>query len=174
MGIRQIIDAIPSRSSEQRARMRANAERALDSGPEARRSEARALLAALDAHAEAEDMALRDRLADAPAETRVIEAFRARPPTATERRLIEVLLDNPGRTSSQLTAAMGWQAQAWHLHFGEMCKARARWLWPAETSGPDDKPFLCGILAEFDPRDATFTMKSEAAAAMVVLGIHRG
>jgi hypothetical protein len=169
MSIDQIIQTLPEKSPEERARMRRNAENKKMSGPPKLRADAERLLAAIDSLETQE----REAVHKTPIAERVVQAFRKRPPSETEEKLLRVLLDNPGSTSSALTQALGWRAQSWHLHFGTMCQNREADLWPAEPSKTHDKSFYSGILAEFDQDSATFTMKPEVVGALAVLGIQK-
>jgi len=168
MSIDQIIETLPEKSAEDRARMRRNAEDKKQSGPPKLRADAEKLLDALDS-LEAQE---RDAVRTMPVAERVVQAFTKRPPSATEEKPLRVLLDNPGSTSTALSQALGWGAQSWHLHFGTMCQNREADLWPAEKFAKEDKGFFSGILAEFNPDGATFTMKPEVVGALAKLGIH--
>ena len=92
---------------------------------------------------------------------RVQGAFTKTQPTDTEAKLVKVLLDAPGATSADLTKAMGWDGQAWHLHFGTMCKRREVDLWPADPAVSRDAHFYSGILANYSNDNSGFTAKNE-------------
>ncbi len=104
-------------------------------------------------------------------------AIEAAQPTETEWKLLQVLRDNPGATSEALSAAMGWQGQAWHLQFGRFCRRLEGDLGPAPLTDmrKDDagKParFYTGLLAEFDADTRGFTLRSEAVRALDLLGL---
>ncbi|MGS4916311.1 hypothetical protein [Mameliella alba] len=168
MNIAKIIETLPEKSAAERARMRDNADRLLTTGTAPQQAAAQQLKDVLDT-LEAQE---RDAVRHMPVVERVVQAFTKRPPSETEEKLLRVLLDNPGSTSSALTQALGWGAQSWHLHFGTMCQNREADLWPAERFDKEDKGFFSGILAEFDPNGATFTMKPEVVGALAQLGIH--
>lgn len=112
-----------------------------------------------------------DRLRGMDVAQRVVEAFRAVPMTPTEEKLIQALLDNPGVTSAQLSAALGWGGGSWHLHFGTMCFHRAVYLWPAPRAEKRDKDFYSGILADFDNDGSRFTMKPAVVKALAAMGL---
>lgn len=171
MSLDQIIASIPAKSEAERRKMRANAERQLATGTESQKAQARQLIAALDAQAEAEHKTLYDRLSAMPVAARVVEAFRKHPPTPTEEKVIRALLDQPGSTSTRLSGVCGWKGQIWHTHFGTMCKNREAYLWPAERFDGRDTSFYSGILADFNRDGARFTMKPDVAAAFAELGI---
>jgi hypothetical protein len=171
MSIDKIIASIPEKSTADRAKMRANAERKLASGSPAQKTDAQKLLDALDAVIQAERQKLNDLLSKMPMSARVTEAFRKRPPTANEETVIRALLDNPASTSTDLSRACGWKGQIWHAHFGTMAKNREADLWPAEPFATLDANFYSGILADFDPDGSRFTMKSEATLGFAALGI---
>lgn len=171
MTVAAIITSLPEKTAEQRARMRRNAEARLETGPAQLRQDARDLLDALDALEHSEHVARTDWVANATVKERVRKAFETLPPTETEIRLLRVLLDNPGTSSAGLSEKLGWGGQTWHMHFGEMCKAREAWLWPAEKAEKRDGHFYSGILAVFDPEGSRFTMKPEVAAALHEMGL---
>lgn len=96
-------------------------------------------------------------------------AFRRRPLTETETKVICVLLANPGETSSALSARIGWEGQAWHAHFGALCHAREDLLWRADRSEVRDAPFYSSVLAEFDAENATFRARPEIVKCLAEL-----
>jgi hypothetical protein len=98
-----------------------------------------------------------------------VEAFRKM--TETERKLVQVLLDHPGATSTLLSQKLGWGGMSWHMHFGTMCKDRRHLLWPAPYAEERDADFYSGILADFDDATSGFTMKPEAIEALATLGL---
>lgn len=171
MSIDKIIAFLPDKTEAERKKMRANVERLLNSGTPAKKADARKLLDALDASVVAERQKLNDLLSKMPMSARVAEAFRKRPPTANEEKIIRALLENPHSTSGELSKAYGFDSQIWQMHFGNMAKAREADLWPAKPSEHRDANFYCGILADFDPNGSRFTMKPEAALGFEMLGI---
>ncbi|WP_170339676.1 hypothetical protein [Ruegeria arenilitoris] len=171
MDIKKIILSLPSRSIAQRQIMRKNAEKLIGDGSNEKRSAARQLISALDELEEREREALNRKLSGMKPAERVIHAFIRVPPSETETRLIRVLMDHPGSTSTELSRALGWDAQTWHLHFGTMCKSREADLWPADPSDIRDASFYSGILANFDKRTASWELKPEVEAAFRDLGI---
>lgn len=168
LNIEGIIAAIPTMDSAKRQGVRTNAELWL-ARPE-KVADARRVLAALDAAMEAETTALADKVRKLPNAQRVITAFQHVPMTETERKIVQVLLDNPGETSSGLSALLGWGGQSWHMHFGEMCKKREVYLWPADDSVLRDASFYSGILADLS-EDNRWTMKPDVAQAFTALGL---
>ena len=171
MNIDRIIDSIPAKSAAERQAMRGNARRWLDSGTAEQKVQAERLIAALDGATEAEHKALYDRLKDAPVAARVVEAFGVHPMTANERKTIQALLDHPGATTTELSRVCGNDGMIWQMHFGNLCKERQAYLWPAEKSEKRDGLFFSGILAEVDS-ESRFTMKAEVVAAFAELGLH--
>jgi hypothetical protein len=119
----------------------------------------------------AETTALAARLDDAGLATRVVEAFRANVMSGTEQKIVQVLLDNPGATSTNLSAAINWKAQSWHMHFGSMCGNRSDYLWATPIPAKRSSTFLSGVLATYDEASGGFTMKPEAIAGFAELGI---
>lgn len=170
MNIDKIIAGLPSMSHQERERVRANAEKLIDSGSSDQKTAATEVIEALGEVEEAEHKALLDRLNGMEVSARVVEAFRVNPMKETEAKIIQVLLDHPGSTSTELSQALGWGAQAWHMHFGTMCFNRAIYLWPAPKSEVRSAEFYSGILADLSS-DNRWTMKPEVEAALSELGL---
>jgi hypothetical protein len=171
MSIEKIIASIPRLEAVERRTMRVNAERALSDGSEAKRTDARRMIAALDAR-EAQERTREDaRLNAMKTADRIVEAFKIRPMTETERRMIQVLLDNPGLRSMELSEKMNWKAMSWNVHFGEMCGHRDAFLWPGRPRTANPRAMLqSSILA--DVKDgAFFAFTPEAVEAFARLGL---
>lgn len=132
MSLEKIISTIPEKTAQERDQMRENAKRLIESGTSQQQEQAKNLLDALDAQEEAEHKALYEKLARMPAAERVVEAFRAVPPTETDIKVIRALIQNPGSTSTELSQVLGWGGKSWHMHFGKMCEAREVYLWPVD------------------------------------------
>jgi hypothetical protein len=60
------------------------------------------------------------------------------------------------------------------MHFGNLCKDRQTYLWPAPTTERGDGLFFSGILADIDPATNRFTMKPDVAVAFAELGLKAG
>lgn len=172
MNIDKIVASIPNMSQQERERVRANAEKLVETGSVEQKQAAELVLATLAETSEAEHQALIDRLDGMEVSARVVEAFRVNPMTETEAKIIQVLLDNPGSTSTELSQALGWGAQSWHMHFGTMCFNRAVYLWPAPKSEVRPADFYSGILADLSSENR-WTMKAEVEAALSELGLRR-
>ena len=157
-------------SSAEREKLRANARKMVDSGSADQKLAATKVMEALDGLGSAEHQDLVDRLSGMEVATRVVEAFRADMMTETEAKVIQVLLDHPGSTSTGLSQQLGWGGQAWHLKFGTMCANRAVYLWPAPKSDVREADFYSGILADLSS-DNRWTMKPEVANAFAELGL---
>lgn len=170
MNIDKIIASIPGMSRQERERVQVNAEKMLETGNDAQKQAAEKVLVTLAETEEAEHQALVDRLSGMEVSARVVQAFRVDPMTETEAKIIQVLLDNPGSTSTELSQALGWGAQSWHMHFGTMCANRAVYLWPAPKSEVRPSDFYSGILADLSP-DNRWTMKPEVEVALSELGL---
>lgn len=170
MNVDKILSALPGMAHQERERVRANAEKLGDSGNADQRAAATKVIEALVGIEEAEHKTLVDRLNGMKVSARVVEAFRVNPMTETEAKIIQVLLDHPGSTSTELSQALGWGAQAWHMHFGTMCFNRAIYLWPAPKSEVRAADFYSGILADLSS-DNRWAMKPEVAAAFSELGV---
>ena len=143
----------------------------LATGTEAQIGAAGQLIAALDEQDGAETATLRDRLAVLPVAQRVAEAFKAGPMTGNERKTIQALFDNPGATSTELSRACGQDNMIWQMHFGNLCKDRQAYLWPAAKAEKREGLFFSGILADIDPTTNRFTMKPGVAVAFAALGL---
>lgn len=170
MNIDKIIASIPAMSHAERQRVRANAERLSATGTAAQKQAAEQVLVTLTETAEAEHQELVSRLHGMEVSARVVEAFRVNPMNDTEAKIVQALLDHPASTSTELSQALGWGAQSWHMHFGMMCFNRATYLWPAPKSEVRSADFYSGILADLSP-DNRWTMKPEVAAAFAEHGL---
>lgn len=171
MNIDRILTSIAGSTPARRRDMRTNAENWLASGDPDREAAARQVIAALDDQEAVETTGLRERLSGMPVAERVVEAFRAAPMSDNERKTIKALLDNPGATSHALSLACGHDSMIWQMHFGNLCKERQAYLWPAEKAERRDGLFFSGILAEYDPKTSGFTMKPDVVAAFAELGL---
>lgn len=168
MSVEAIIATIPSMEATKRITLRANAEAKLNH-PVAG-SDARRVIEALDAQIELEATALSEHVRQLPIAKRVIEAFTRHPLNETEHKIMQVLLDYPGLSSEGLSQKLGWGAQSWHMHFGEMCKKREARLWPADSSVLRNAAFFSGILAEWS-EEGGWRMKHDVAEAFAALGL---
>lgn len=102
---------------------------------------------------------------------RVVRAFTVEPMTETEEKLIRVLLENPGSTSTELSQKLGWGGMTWHMQFATMGKNRAVYLCSAPDAVTREGKFFSGILADLDPAGNLFTMKPDVAEGFNILGI---
>ncbi len=172
MKIERTLQAIPTMTDEAIVGVRANVERLLATGSKAQKAAAEQVLEALEARVAERAAAAAAHLAGLSPVDRIVEAFRAQPMKETERKAIQLLLDNPGASSAVLTRKAGWTGRtAWHLRFGTMCKAREDRLWPAEPAGTRTGDFYTGILADYAPETQGFTLKPEAVEAFAALGL---
>lgn len=147
--------------------MRSNAQRAAARGLD----DAHQLIVAIDRHEAAKRDRLASRASNLPRAELVRKAFMAKPMTETERKIVKVLLDNPGSTSEGLSKALGWGVQSWHMHFGTMCEKRLHSLWPPSPSDRRDADFYSGILADLSPGTNRWTIKPEVAEGFAALGL---
>lgn len=173
LNIDKQLNAIPAASAGSRAQMRTNAGAWLSSGTDAQREAAQRMIDALDRQEQIEHEALVGKLTGLDTAERVIRAFTVKPMTETEAKLVQVLLDNPASTSTELTQSLGWKAQSWHMHFGTMCADRALYLWPAPDAEHRNGKFYSGILADLKEPENLFTMKADVAAAFERLGLRK-
>ena len=173
MKIERTLQAIPTMSDEASAGVRANVERLLAHGTKAQKAAAEEVLLALEARVVDQAAAKTAHVASLSPVDRIVEAFRAQPMKEIERKVVQVLLDNPDATSPVLTKKAGWTGKtAWHLRFGTMCKAREDRLWPAERAETRTGDFYTGILADYSKATQGFTIKPEAVEAFAALGLH--
>ena len=171
MNIKRLAANLPSRSRQELDGMRANAQRLIATGNDVQKAAASELVAEIDAHIAAKSQALSQRLSAVPVAQRVVEAFTAKPLTENERKVVSALLDNPGSTTTELSRAYGHDSMIWQMHFGNLCKAREAYLWPAPKAEKRDSSFYCGILVDTDGAGNRFTIKPDVAAAFAELGL---
>jgi len=165
MDVERIIASLPSMNDAERRRIRSRAMAWADSGSDVEKTAARQVLVAFAKLAEQE--------ADADPVSKVERAFSTVQPSDSERALLQVLLDNPGASSTTLTEAIGWQDKAWQLHFGKVGWDRQEYLWPAPWAEKRNAPFKAGILADYDDETHGFTMKPEVVTGLSRVGIGR-
>lgn len=170
MNVEKVIGALPAMSQHERARVCVNAQKLLESGSVEQQRSASKVLEALDTLEDAEHRQFIDSLSQKGVSERIELAFKAHPMTETEAKVIQVLLDHPGSTSAQLSQALGWGAQSWHMWFGTMCADRAEYLWPAPKSEKRKKDFYCGILADHSAEEG-WRMKPQVAATFDRMGV---
>ena len=170
MDIEKIIAGIPNADRKKRETMRHNALEKIEEGDPKWIAPAEKLLTALDQQEASEQAELVAEMKGLEPAERVLQAFTREPATDNEAKLIQVLLDNPGSTSAELTEKIGWKAQSWHLHFGTMCANRGVFLGPPPGSSVSSGKFYSGILADFDQNGSLFTMKPDVALAFESIG----
>ncbi|MBL6455076.1 hypothetical protein JMJ55_07055 [Belnapia sp. T6] len=120
--------------------------------------------------------AVTEAMRDLPAGERILAAFQAKPPTATELAWLRVLHAHPGSTGEELARHAGEKgANSFHLRVGSLCAARSAWL--AQDFVPyRDKQWKCVALcapADREEGGRTLTewrLKPEAEAALRELG----
>ncbi|WGH79511.1 hypothetical protein [Jannaschia ovalis] len=173
--IEKTLAAIPQMDADRIARLRARAEEWADSDDPDRQEAGRAVGEAIDSHTvdatEAESSRL-DRLAETGLEPRVAVAFGTLPPTDGESLILRAVLNRPGESPRDLSAAIGAKDQAWRTRFETMCERRKEWLGaPPASDAEGDSPSWAALMCDFGPEDATVTMKPEAASALARLGI---
>jgi hypothetical protein len=168
-GAQRLIARIDSMNRADIAQMRANALTVLAGQNVRQRTDAQAVLDALDE--------LEIRRTNGPLQGVVVAAFRDKAPTKSESRLIRVLLDHPDSTSDELAAHLGQKKAAWVAQFGAICERRRANL-PVPPAAPErfatgdaGPEFWCGILAAYDHSRGTFRMREEAELAFADLGI---
>ena len=163
MNVDPLIASFPSKSDKERRLIRARAEDWEADGSPAQQEAGRKVLNAF--------AKLKEREAASDPISKIENAFARMPPSDLEESLLQVLLDNPGATSTTLTQAMGWQDKAWQLHFGKIGWDRQDYLWPAPWNTTRNEPFKAGILADFDEATSGFTMKPEVVEGLERIGI---
>lgn len=148
--------------------MRANAERLLAAGDPAKADAARELLSALDAI----EVADAEAFERTPLGARVVHAFSRQPWSDHERKLIQVLLDHPASTTTELNRLAGLgDNMVWQMHFGNMCAARSAHLGSPPPAITRDAYFWSGLLVDAEPKTNRFTMKPDAAVGFAQLGL---
>ncbi len=173
MKIERTLQAIPTMSDEASAGVRANVERLLAHGSKAQKAAAEEVLLALEARVVDQAAAKTAHVASLSPVDRIVEAFRAQPMKEIERKVVQVLLDNPDATSPVLTKKAGWTGKtAWQTRFATMCKAREARLSPAEPGETRTGDYYIGLLADYSKPTQGFTMKPEAVDAFAELGLH--
>lgn len=168
MNIDKLIQALPNRSEAERGEMRKRAQEWIASGDPLKAAPGQQMLDALD---EA-DAVNRVERSSGPLSNRVTNAFRHRPWTDHERKLMQVLLDNPGSTTTDLNRAAGLgENMVWQMHFGNMCKDRADYLGTPPQAVTREGSFWSGLLADATAETNLFTMKPEAVEGLARLGL---
>lgn len=170
MDVTKIIETIPGKSEANRQQMRRNAERLLENGKKQQKQDAQAVIEALDAAEPTPATLAYDALSPEERQERVKRAFTGRPATETEAKVIQVLLDNPGTPSAQLSTACGWRGMTWHEKFGTMCKARQAYLWPAAWVPERKDYYYPGLFADVDDAERIFRVKPDVAIALDAVG----
>ncbi|RWM79518.1 MAG: hypothetical protein EOR81_10945 [Mesorhizobium sp.] len=96
---------------------------------------------------------------------RIVAAFRRRPLSSFEEKLVRVLASNRDATAAALTAAIVAKGNgAWQLHFGQLCRKREADLGPAPAASsrrtPDGKEarYYTGLLADWHEDSRTFAI----------------
>jgi hypothetical protein len=163
MELERLIASLPNRNDAERRTIRLRAMAWADSGSDTEKQAAREVLGAF--------AKLAEREANADPVSKVERAFNTIPASESERVLIQVLLDNPGTSSTNLTEAIGWQDKAWQLHFGKIGWDRMEYLWPAPWAEKRNAPFKAGILADYDDATHGFTMKKDVVDGLTRIGI---
>lgn len=173
MKIERTLQAIPTMSDEAVVGVKANVERLLAHGTKAQKAAAEEVLSALEARVVDQAAAKTAHVASLSPVDRIVEAFRLQPLKEIERKVVQVLLDNPDATSPVLTKKAGWTGKtAWQTRFATMCKAREARLCPTEADGTRTGDACIGILADYSPATQGFTLKPEAVEAFATLGLH--
>lgn len=168
MNIAKLIEGLSSRSEAERREMRAKAEGWLNSGDPNKEAAARELLSALDLTA----AAAAEAFERTPLGDRVVLAFSRQPWSDHERKLIQVLLDHPASTTTELNRLAGLgDNMVWQMHFGNMCKDRSAHLGSPPAAVTREGLFWSGLLADAAPETNRFTMKPDAVAGFAKLGL---
>jgi hypothetical protein len=180
MSIEPTLAKIPTMTADQRKVLRANAEAKLASGDPKWAVDAPSVLVALDAFDEEQGrVASQQRgikiadLKEASAVERIVLAFELEPTTQAEEKMIQILLDHPGSTATQLTDLHGWVGDAWDLQYGGMCARRREYLWPLEPAVREgDAPNIDMLTVKTRGEDGTlrYHTKPEAVEAFKLLG----
>jgi hypothetical protein len=176
MSIEKIIVGIQKRSPQERKTMREHALKWLESGDHGKISDATRLIAALDAQEGLEGdqrTAAAGKLAKGPLVDRIAAAFTHDPPAETERKLIQVLLDNPNSSCAQLSVKIGWAPTTWDMGFGSVCAKRAdflRELSDTVVQGQSKNLQLLTPTTRGEDGTILYSMKPEAVAGFKSVG----
>jgi hypothetical protein len=171
MDVEKIIASLSRRTPEERKQMRLNAIEQSENKDPKKAAKAEEFLSGLEKWETNEHAELIAEVAGMKPAERVIKAFKAEQMTDTEQKLIQVLLDNPGSTSGELTEKIGWKGMSWHLHFGTMCADRGVYLGQPPKVTTTTGKFYTGILADLENKTNRFTMKPDVVAAFAQLGL---
>ena len=172
MKIERTLQAIPTMSDADSAGVRANVERLLAHGTKAQKAAAEEVLEALEARVVDQAAAKAAHVAGLTPADRIVEAFQAQPIKPTERKVVQVLLDNPGASSPVLTRLAGWTGRtAWHLRMAAMGKAREERLCAVDPNVAHPGDFYIGLFADHSPETNGYTFKPEALQAFATLGL---
>lgn len=91
-----------------------------------------------------------------PPEERARRAFLDTPLNSREKRAIKALLDAPGSTATELSAACGWLATGWRTQMLLLCQRRRRSLWPGGMALDITNGMIVTALADYDPETLRF------------------
>tara|TARA_B100002049_G_scaffold209624_1_gene171595 strand:+ start:639 stop:1145 length:507 start_codon:yes stop_codon:yes gene_type:complete len=163
MNVEPLIASLPSKSDKERRTIRTRAEDWVANGTPEQREVGNKVLKVF--------VKLEEREARDSVEARVERAFTAIPPSDHEVRLLQVLLDNPGKTNRELSRELGWDDNGFDMHFGMMCRDRQPNLGPAPDAETRDGKFYSGLLADYGQNNSGFTMKSAPVAGLAEINI---
>jgi hypothetical protein len=168
MNIEGVLTAIPTMDTTQRKAVRRNAE-ALLVDP-SKQAAARTVLDALDAETTRAAAAVAEQFRLIPIGKRVADVFSHKPPTESERKAVQVLLDNPASPPERLSSEIGWKKPIWKERFIAMVKKREAGLWPPDEAVVRDDNFYSSLIADITA-DGRWTMRPDVVQAFIKLGI---
>ena len=94
-------------------------------------------------------------VAECPKE-RARQAFDDVPLNTREKQAISALLDAPGSTAPELSAACGWMTTGWRTQMLLLCQRRRRKLWPGELATDITNGIIITALADYNPDTLQF------------------
>jgi len=87
---------------------------------------------------------------------RVRKAFTEIPLNPREKQAVQALLEAPGSTAPELSAACGWMPTGWRTQMLLLCQRRRRHLWPGEMRSNITNGIIISSLAEYDADSLQF------------------
>lgn len=168
----KIIASIPKMSAAERdtVRQRAKAQLLASDGDK----DAEKVIAALDAfeqRMQSEEEAALNELRAGPPTKLIKAAFENMPPTQTEIRIIQVLIDNPDSSCAELSGRLGWQPNTWDMQFGSLCALRRRYFGQITPADKDMSENLSLLLVRRRDESGTlrYTFSHDALEAFRML-----
>ena len=87
---------------------------------------------------------------------RARQAFKDIPLNEREKQAISALLEAPGSTAPELSAACGWMTAGWRTQMLLLCQRRRHNLWPGDLATDITNGIIITALADYDPDSLRF------------------